>query len=139
MLLVQSDLQLRLEALGIIIFSGVVVIGGVILALKAVRGKTTDSWASLYAKAMEIVTDDAPGPVVEICFHTYSGFLVAFTQTKHKVALPAQQALALLWSLHRYNLVRCLVPYPGTLFVPLLSYSEYLTQKRRVFDAIKTH
>lgn len=139
MLFALSDLQLRLEAYGIPIVILVIVIGGAILALKFTRGTSTDYWSSFYGKALKNVTKDESGPLVEICFHTYAGFLVVFSQTEHKVVLPAQQALALLRSLHRYNLLRCLVPYPGILFVPLLSYSEYLAQQRRVQAAIRNH
>ena len=71
-----------------------------------------------------------PGDV-QFVFHTYHGLLVIVEQTEHSVSAPPEEALKLLWRLHRFNLTWGLFAY-GALLIPILSYFNYLAQKRSI-------
>jgi hypothetical protein len=68
---------------------------------------------------------------VRLVFHTYHGVLLWVVQTKHRFRLPPDQARELLWRLHCFNLKWGLLAYLGFV-VPLLSYLNYLAQKRSI-------
>jgi hypothetical protein len=76
-----------------------------------------------------------PGDV-NLIFHTYSGFLVFFTQMRHDVVLPADQARILLKRLLRHNLTWGLFA-AGGVFVPILSYFEYRSQSKRITSVLR--
>lgn len=66
---------------------------------------------------------------VQFVFHTYHGFLAFFAQTEHRISAPPEEARKLLWRLHRFNLTWGMFA-AGAAFVPILSYFNYLAQKR---------
>jgi hypothetical protein len=69
--------------------------------------------------------------LVAVEFHTYYGFIAFVTQTEHRFWAPPGDAREALWRLHRFNLRWGLFAY-GALLIPLLSYVNYLAQKRRI-------
>src|SRR5262245_8255194 len=128
-----SQLQQQLELWGVLIVLLVLLIGVPVVGIRRLgRGKTGSQWERLFAKANERCEGRDLGPLVTFKCHTYSGFLVFFTQTEHAPKLPRTLALEYLRQLHRYNLVNCLVPYPGILYVPVLSWLNYLSQRRGI-------
>jgi hypothetical protein len=68
---------------------------------------------------------------VHVIFHTYSGLLAWFTQTKHSVYLPTAQARGFLKCLRNYNFKWGLFSYGG-LFVPFLTWGSYWSQSRAI-------
>ena len=64
-------------------------------------------------------------------FHTYYGFLVYVIQTEHRFWASPEDARVALWRLHRFNLVWGMFAY-GALVIPLLSYGNYLAEKRSI-------
>jgi len=85
-------------------------------------------------EAIQAVYDEAewdetpPDRCVNFVFHTYVGFLTFVIQREHRLSLPPNLAREALWRLHRVNLTWGLLAY-GALFIPLLSYFNYLAQK----------
>jgi hypothetical protein len=75
---------------------------------------------------------EPPGPPVQFTFHTCEGVLVYFVQKEFTLTLPAAIATAVVRGMHRRNLRKCLVPYPGIVYVPLLSWCELLKQRTRI-------
>ena len=75
-------------------------------------------------------SDPAHG-LVEVVFHTYYGFIVFVIQTEHRFHSPPDDARQALWRLHRFNLVCGMFAY-GFLLIPILSYCNYLAQKRSI-------
>ena len=75
---------------------------------------------------------DAPGPgLVGVVFHTYSGLLVFVQQVEYRFWATPADARTVLARLHKYNLTWGFFAY-GALFIPLLSFGNYLAQKRRI-------
>lgn len=72
-----------------------------------------------------------PGPIVEIVYHTYSGFFIYTTQWRHAMQLPSHAARLMLSEMLRFNLTHGLLTM-GAIFVPFLSWLEYRTQLRRI-------
>lgn len=72
-----------------------------------------------------------PDRRVEFVFHTYYGFVAFVIQQEHRFSLPPDRARELLWKLHKFNLTWGMLAY-GALVIPLLSYGNYLAQKRRI-------
>lgn len=72
-----------------------------------------------------------PEQCVEFVFHTYYGLLAFVVQHEHRFRLPPDRARELLWRFHKFNLSWGLLAY-GALVIPLLSYGNYLAQKRRI-------
>ena len=68
---------------------------------------------------------------VQFVFHTYHGFLLWVDQTEHRVSCPPDDARTLLRRLHRFNLTWGMLSY-GLVFVPFLSFFNYLAQKRAI-------
>jgi hypothetical protein len=64
-------------------------------------------------------------------FHTDYGFLVFVIQTEHRFWASPADARVALWRLHRFNLIWGLFAY-GALVIPLLSFGNYLAQKRLI-------
>lgn len=112
-----------------LLFVAAVIAAIVFIARFAVRHmrRHADVWPEIYAKAewkyLQARGDDSwpDEPSIDFVFYTYSGVLAYFTQTTHKLRLPARHAAFLAEALHAYNLKACLVPYPGIVYVPLLS------------------
>jgi hypothetical protein len=129
-----SQLKLQLEGWAILAVALILLIVVPVLAVRKMRrGRQASQWETLQERARERVADDQlAGPPVSFTFYTYSGFLVVATQTKHEPELAAPLALEYLWELHKYNLWNSLVPYHGSLYVPLLSWLNYRTQRRRI-------
>jgi hypothetical protein len=67
---------------------------------------------------------------VVLSYHTYHGFLAWFTQTEHRMALPADDARILLGRLLRYNLIWSIPT--ACLFVPPLAIGNYLAQRSSI-------
>jgi hypothetical protein len=72
----------------------------------------------------------APG-TVEVEFHTYSGILVFVVQRKHHFWASPDDARMTLWRLHKFNLTWGMFAY-GALLIPLVSYFNYVAQKRSI-------
>jgi hypothetical protein len=132
----QDQIGLWLTGAAVLLVFGSLVVGIPILMIRQFRGvREEPPWAKLLLRAQARVGDSMlPEPVVTLTFHTYSGLWHHFVQTEHRQELPAKIALEYLWALHKYNLVHCLVPYHGALFVPFLSWAEYRKQKRLIED-----
>jgi hypothetical protein len=75
----------------------------------------------------------SPG-MVHFVFHQYSGFLVFVVQKRYGAVLSTSDADALLRRLVRHNLTWGLFAYGG-LFVPVLTYCEWRSQKKRIAAA----
>ncbi len=71
-----------------------------------------------------------PG-TVEVEFHTYSGILVFVVQRKHHFWASPDDARTTLWRLHKFNLTWGMFAY-GALLIPLVSYLNYVAQKRSI-------
>jgi len=70
---------------------------------------------------------------VRLVFHTYHGFLVLDFQSEHRFQLPPTLARELLWKFHCFNLKWGLFSFPPFGFlVPLVSFLNYLAQKRSI-------
>lgn len=76
-----------------------------------------------------------PGDV-NLVFHTYTGFLAWFTQTRHNLLLPPDQAKILLKRMLKHNLTWGLFVYGG-IFVPILTLIEYYQQKKKIARAVQ--
>lgn len=138
----------RAEVLGVLIGAIVIVVGGAMLAVKMMRRGDPHSRSNRINAELEAMMrrseerarmragkDAGFGPMVEFEFHTYQGFLVFFTQLTHRPRLPKLIALEYLRALHLRNLKMCLIPYPGTVFVPLLSWIHYQAERRKILRA----
>lgn len=68
---------------------------------------------------------------VLVAFHTYYGFLVYVTQTKHRFWAAPEEARTILWKLHCFNCTRGMFAY-GAFLIPLVSCLNYLAQKRSI-------
>jgi hypothetical protein len=73
---------------------------------------------------------------VPVVFHTYYGFLAYVIQTEHRFWACPEDARVALWRLHRFNLTWGMLAY-GALVIPLLSYGNYLAQKRSIDREVK--
>jgi len=72
-----------------------------------------------------------PGPgKVHFLFHKYSGFLIVFRQSRYDAVLPIDDVEVLMKQLIRHNLTWGLLSYGGV-FVPVLTYFEWRSQKKR--------
>jgi hypothetical protein len=71
-----------------------------------------------------------PG-TVSVVFHTYSGILVFVVQRKHHFWASPDDARMALWRLHKFNLTWGMFAY-GALLIPLVSFLNYLAQKRSI-------
>jgi hypothetical protein len=71
-----------------------------------------------------------PG-AVKVVFHTYAGILVFVVQRKHHFWASPDDARLTLWRLHKFNLTWGMFAY-GALLIPLVSYLNYLAQKRSI-------
>lgn len=135
--------QAHLEVWGILLGVLVVLVGGVAFTIRSLRtGQDGAQWERLLQRAEKRTgirrDSSAHGPLVSYEFHTYSGFLVFFSQTRHAGQFPGPLVLEVLRQLHRYNLIHALMPYPGIVFVPLLSWASYSAQCRRIRREIQT-
>jgi hypothetical protein len=135
MILCLAQSAAKVEAIAIPLGALVLVSVVVVLAIKGLRRNPGDEWQRLYERAAARAASKSndPGPLVQLLFHTYSGFLIIFRQTKHRNELPQRVALEYLDELHRYNLRRALVPYAGSIFVPLISFLEYRRERSRIY------
>lgn len=126
-----TNTQLQIEILAVLGGSVLLITGAVVLTLKSMRRNHSDQWQTLINRATSRAAAAFPdlGPLVNLTFHTYSGFLHHFTQKKHELRLPLRAALEVLADLNKYNLTRSLVPYPGSLFVPILSWLNYRRER----------
>lgn len=79
---------------------------------------------------LRIETNQRPG-LVRFRLHTYDGFLVWFTQTKHEGFAPPNDASKLVGRVLRYNLSHGFLA-AGGLLVPLVSVPEFFSQRRSV-------
>ncbi len=79
---------------------------------------------------LRVHLEPQPGDVI-ISFHTYHGLIAWFTQTDHRVALPAVDAKILLNRLLWFNLSWGILTW-GALFIPILSLINYRQQLRSV-------
>ncbi|QEH31786.1 hypothetical protein OJF2_02510 [Aquisphaera giovannonii] len=79
---------------------------------------------------LTIHSSERPG-AVPVRFHTYHGLLVYAVQTEHRFWAGPKDARAALWRLHRFNLVWGMFAR-GLLLIPLVSYTNYLAQKRSI-------
>lgn len=131
-------IPLGLVALMILVFIGVPV-----LVLRHGRVSEPRGVDRIYKRVERQLRRRVPAapeadPLVEIEFHTYSGFLLYLTQRRHHHILPASEAEVLLWHLHCYNLARSLGIMPGVIFIPFVSFTNYQIQLRRIRRARRT-
>ena len=103
-----------------------------------------DGFEDIYAMARRNASDiacahtESPNLIVPIEFHTYTrAGVLGVRQQSHRQTLPALEALALVNLLHSYNLRNCLLPYKGSVYVPLLSFLEARKVRRRIRDLMK--
>lgn len=78
--------------------------------------------------------EDPPGAgtgLVAVVFHTYYGFLAFVIQTEHRFWAPPDDARQALLRLHRFNLTWGMFAY-GALLIPLVSYGNFLAQRRSI-------
>jgi hypothetical protein len=127
----QQDLAI---AAGIVVGAVILIVAMAVFAVKRSRAARDPSkWDELLVRAAERARAGGDlGPMVGFTFHTYSGFLASFTQAEHRPRLPAAVAREYLRELHVYNLKQCLIPYPGVVYVPVLSWFNYRTQRRSI-------
>jgi hypothetical protein len=121
----------------VLLVFGTILVGVPIIVIRRLRGERAGperaGWEKLLQQARTRVGDlPQAEPLVTFKFHTYSGFLIHFTQSEHRHRLPHRLALEYLWELHRYNLVHSLIPYKGSIFVPLLSWTNYRKERRSI-------
>ncbi len=75
---------------------------------------------------------DGPGPgLVAVVFHTYWGFFAFVVQRKHRFWAPPDDAREALRRLHRFNLIWGFHAY-GAILIPVMSFGNYLAQKRSI-------
>ena len=75
---------------------------------------------------------DGPAPgLVLVVFHTYHGFIAFVTQTEYRFWAPPDDARQTLRRLHRFNLIWGMFA-KGVLLIPLLSFGNYLAQRRSI-------
>ena len=112
---------------------GVVVFGALgVLILKAYRrfaGAAARAQARAYA-GVTVFPGPAPG-AVGVVFHVYSGVLVFVSRAEHRFWAAPDDARLVLRRLHGLNLTWGLLAYGG-LVIPVLSYGNYLAQRRRI-------
>lgn len=111
------------------------------IALKKVRMPSADLWGPIYDRVeaeyqreRSLAPHDSD-PDIDFEFHTYRGFLSFFEQSRHAHRMPARKALLLAKAMHRRNLCFCLLPYPGLVFVPVLSWFNLWKVRRTVRQA----
>ena len=80
---------------------------------------------------LKVYTTPQPG-TVSVVFHTYFGFIIHTIQTEHRFYASPDDALLALWRLHKFNLTWGMFAYPYYLVIPLLSYGNYLAQRRSI-------
>jgi hypothetical protein len=145
-MLLADQFQEQLEGWIACLLVPVVLIGGVLGVLWVFRRNSGEGvwekrqrrlYALAYDRAASRATSGAADPPVEFEFHTYTGILVVFIQTTHRQTLPASVALEYLKELHKFNLVHCLIPYPGCIFVPVLSYLSFRKQRRKILATVE--
>jgi hypothetical protein len=78
-----------------------------------------------------LVSAEAQKGWVQVHFHTYSGLLVFVTQREYRFWAEPEDARMALWRLHKFNCTEGLLAYCG-LIIPILSYANYLAQKRSI-------
>lgn len=81
-------------------------------------------------EGLKVHPGPAPG-LTGVVFHTYFGFIAFVTQTEYRFWAPPEDAREALWRLHRFNLIWGMFAY-GALLIPLVSYGNYLAQKRSI-------
>jgi hypothetical protein len=81
-------------------------------------------------EGLEIHSVSGPG-LVAVVFHTYHGFVAFVEQTEHRFWATPSEAREALRRLNRFNLRWGMLAY-GALFIPLISYANYLAQRRSV-------
>lgn len=114
----------------------------VLISFMRDKGDQSEVWPSIYAEAERKYNQVCEqNPLLDelemnFVFYTYSGVLVFFTQSTHKLRLPARHAAILADDLHAYNLRKCLIPYPGILYVPLLSWLNRRKIRRAAQDLL---
>jgi len=127
------NVQLSTEMqLVIILFGCVIVAVLAFVFLRFYRRYESLAQAALERSYKDLTAHSVPlvGDVI-LLFHTYHGLVFWFTQTKHHIALPPDDARVLLGRLARFNLKWGLVTY-GALFVPILTVSNYVAQRRSI-------
>jgi hypothetical protein len=133
----QDQIGLWLTIVVTLLVFGTIVVGVPILVVRRLRGEKAGPdhlcWEKLIRRARARVGDSPRAePLVTFRFQTYSGLLIHFTQIEHCHQLPYRLAMEYLWELHRYNLVQSLVPYKGSIYVPLLSWANYRKERRSI-------
>ncbi|MFQ5462582.1 MAG: hypothetical protein ACE5E5_08145 [Phycisphaerae bacterium] len=116
----------------VILVASAVVVGLGVLALwffRRYEGFALESLKRRYAD-VEVHSDPLSGDVI-LTYHTYHGFVAWFTQIRHHVALPPDDARKLLGHLLRFNFKWGLVTY-GAAFVPPLAILSYFAQRRSI-------
>lgn len=81
-------------------------------------------------EGLSVYSESADGRV-NVVFHTYYGLITFVTQTEHRFWASPDDARLALWRLHRFNLTWGILAY-AALLIPLLSYGNYLAQKRSI-------
>jgi hypothetical protein len=101
----------------------------ILLGIRWLRGSVG---AARQTELNELRLSAAPGPgLVKVVFHTYHGFLVFVEQTEHRFWATPDDARLALWRLYQSNLTWGMFAY-GMLLIPLLSYGNYVVQKRAI-------
>ena len=115
-----------------IVIDIVIFVGLVGFALCLFRGVEYFARRSLERTYFDLAIHPDPMPDdVTLTYHTYHGFIAWFTQTRHQVALPPEDARILLGRLLRFNLSWGLLTY-GALFIPPLAILNYFSQRRSI-------
>jgi hypothetical protein len=113
----------------LLILMPVMLIGIPILCVRALRMPSEVKFRKAY-QGMSGTAVPKPG-FVRIEFHTYDGFLVWCTQTKHEGYFSPDQARRLLMRLAWYNVAYGRLATGGP-FVPFLTLFNYLSQRRSI-------
>jgi hypothetical protein len=109
-------------------------VGAIVLFVLWLRRSAWAAQQRAYG-GLKIYTTPAWG-TVPVVFHTYCGFLVFVIQTEHRFWASPQDARVALWRLRRFNLIWGIFAY-GALVIPLLSFGNYLAQKRLIDKGVE--
>ncbi len=122
----------QIEHAAIITLGILVWVGMIWMGLRWLRRFKARDEAIQHRAFEDVSTSDKEGKGrVQVVFHTYSGFLVFVVQREYRFWADPEEARETLWRLHKHNCTRGLFAYGG-LIVPLLSYGNYLAQKRSI-------
>ena len=113
-----------------IIIGMVVAVGvGALWFLRFFKRRAKASLQQIYDEVG--VTEPPAAEGVHVVFYTYYGLLAWVTQTEHHVVLPLDRAELMLRRLNWFNITWGQFAY-GAVFIPLISYGNYLIQLRRI-------